>query len=183
MEHQKNNDPKKLEQLFTERIFSYANVPYRIRSFEEIIENPKETIAFDFENTKVYVNLDFALKHDGKIYIYDWKTGQKVQEDERQLSVYAMYANQRWDKNYDLIRIFDVYIYSNLPVKVKLNIKSIHDTKKYLRKSIKEMKSSLVDDEKNIASIDNFPMIENINICNRCQYKSLCYPENWKNLK
>ena len=45
------------------------------------------------------------------------------------------------------------------------------------------MKSSLVDDEKNIASIDNFPMIENINICNRCQYKSLCYPENWKNLK
>ena len=139
--------------------------------------------SFDFENTKVYVNLDFALKHDGKIYIYDWKTGQKVQEDERQLSVYAMYANQRWDKNYDLIRIFDVYIYSNLPVKVKLNIKSIHDTKKYLRKSIKEMKSSLVDDEKNIASIDNFPMIENINICNRCQYKSLCYPENWKNLK
>ena len=52
-------------------------------SYSDIL-SIEQLSSFDFENTKVYVNLDFALKHDGKIYIYDWKTGQKVQEDERQ---------------------------------------------------------------------------------------------------
>jgi len=134
---------------------------------------------FDFEDTKIYVNLDFAVKHDGKIYIYDWKTGQRVEEDERQLSIYAIYANQRWDKDFDLIRLFDVYIFRNLPVKIKLNIRSIHDTKKYVRNSIKEMHSMLDDVGKNIANIDNFPMVENVNICKKCQYKSLCFGDKW----
>ena len=61
LEHQMNNDPKKLEQLFAEQIFSYANVPYRIRSFEEIIENPKETIDFNFDAHTAIMDFDDEL--------------------------------------------------------------------------------------------------------------------------
>ena len=74
LEHQKNNDPKKLEQLFTEQIFSYANVPYKIRSFDEIIKNPKETIDFDFEAHNEIMDLDDELGSDGKLILKDDKT-------------------------------------------------------------------------------------------------------------
>ena len=74
LEHQKNNDPKKLEQLFTEQIFSYANVPYRIRSFDEIIKNPKETIDFDFDAHTAIMDLDDELGSDGRLILNDDKT-------------------------------------------------------------------------------------------------------------
>ena len=74
LEHQKSNDPKKLEQLFTERIFSHANVPYRIRSFNEIIENPKETIDFDFDAHTAIMDLDDELGSDGKLILNNDKT-------------------------------------------------------------------------------------------------------------
>ena len=74
LEHQKNNDPKKLEQLFTEQIFSYANVPYRIRSFDEIIKNPKETIDFDFDAHTTIMDLDDELGSDGRLILNDDKT-------------------------------------------------------------------------------------------------------------
>ena len=74
LEHQKNNDPKKLEQLFTEQIFSYANVPYKIRSFDEIIKNPKETIDFDFDAHTTIMDLDDELGSDGRLILNDDKT-------------------------------------------------------------------------------------------------------------
>ena len=74
LEHQKNNDPKKLEQLFTEQIFSYANVPYKSRSCDEIIKNPKETIDFDFEAHNAIMDLDDELGSDGKLILKDDKT-------------------------------------------------------------------------------------------------------------
>jgi hypothetical protein len=40
-------DPSKLERYFNEDIFVYANVPYKIKSYEAILENPKDTIEFD----------------------------------------------------------------------------------------------------------------------------------------
>ncbi|MDU8885655.1 hypothetical protein RXV94_05750 [Yeosuana sp. MJ-SS3] len=39
--------PNKLTDYFVEDIFVYANVPYKIKSYKEIIKNPKDTIIFD----------------------------------------------------------------------------------------------------------------------------------------
>jgi hypothetical protein len=41
--------PGKLHSYFSQDIFVYANVPYKIKSHEEILENPKDTIIFDEE--------------------------------------------------------------------------------------------------------------------------------------
>ncbi|MGI9202262.1 MAG: hypothetical protein ACR2QL_14465 [Woeseiaceae bacterium] len=40
-------DPQKLGELLHRRIFSYANVPYRIRPFADIWANPKSTVQYD----------------------------------------------------------------------------------------------------------------------------------------
>ena len=39
--------PTRLAQLLHQPVFSYANVPYRIKSFENQLENPKDTVVFD----------------------------------------------------------------------------------------------------------------------------------------
>ena len=41
--------PSKLEGLFNKDVFVYANVPYRIKSYQDILNNPKDTIEFDDE--------------------------------------------------------------------------------------------------------------------------------------
>jgi len=40
--------PGELESLLAKEIFTYANVPYRIKPYTEIVKNPKDTIEFDF---------------------------------------------------------------------------------------------------------------------------------------
>jgi len=39
--------PGSLAQYFSEEYFVYANVPYKIKNYAEIVENPKDTIDFD----------------------------------------------------------------------------------------------------------------------------------------
>ncbi len=41
--------PSRLESYFDKELFVYANVPYKIKSYEEILFNPKDTIVFDHD--------------------------------------------------------------------------------------------------------------------------------------
>jgi hypothetical protein len=46
----KKHQPEKLEDYFNKDIFVYANVPYIIKSYDEILKKPKDTIAFDHKS-------------------------------------------------------------------------------------------------------------------------------------
>lgn len=52
LEFIENHQPQTLEDLFDKEYFVYANVPYRIKSYEEILSNPKSTIVFDHVSDK-----------------------------------------------------------------------------------------------------------------------------------
>jgi len=41
--------PKKLETYFNEDLFVYANVPYKIKAYSDLLKKPKDTIDFDQE--------------------------------------------------------------------------------------------------------------------------------------
>lgn len=47
LEFAENYAPGRLAQYFSEDIFVYANVPYKIKSYADILKNPKDTIDFD----------------------------------------------------------------------------------------------------------------------------------------
>ena len=49
LEFAENHYPKKLYSYFDQEIFVYANVPYKIKSYEDMLKNPKDTIDFDLE--------------------------------------------------------------------------------------------------------------------------------------
>lgn len=42
-----NHKPGKLESFFAKDLFVYANVPYKIKQYQDLLKNPKDTIEFD----------------------------------------------------------------------------------------------------------------------------------------
>jgi len=42
-------DPQSLDQWLNRKTCTYAEIPYRIRSYQQTLENPKETIDYDFD--------------------------------------------------------------------------------------------------------------------------------------
>jgi len=49
LEFWEKQSPGDLQRYFTEDLFVYANVPYKIKPFEDILQDSKDTIEFDFE--------------------------------------------------------------------------------------------------------------------------------------
>lgn len=54
-----------------EQIFVYANVPYSIRTYDELVQNPKETVDLDLEKEARIEELVSQLGADGKMVIVD----------------------------------------------------------------------------------------------------------------
>ncbi len=59
--------PTRLRELLREPIFSYANVPYRIKDFDALLQNPKHTVLFDRELAERIEDRVAALGADGKL--------------------------------------------------------------------------------------------------------------------
>ena len=49
LEFIQKHQPGQLENLFNKDIFVYANVPYKIKAYEDLLANPKDTIVFNEE--------------------------------------------------------------------------------------------------------------------------------------
>lgn len=52
LEFMEDHEPGQLASLFNRECFVYANVPYRIKSYEDTLRNPKDTIEFDHASDK-----------------------------------------------------------------------------------------------------------------------------------
>ena len=61
--------PLVLQRMLNERIFAFANVPYRIRSYEAIVRNPKETIDFDEGLEQEIQERVAKMGNDGKLVL------------------------------------------------------------------------------------------------------------------
>jgi hypothetical protein len=59
--------PGELETLLAKEIFVYANVPYRIKPYAEIVKNPKDTINFDFDLNNKIKELTKEKGADGRL--------------------------------------------------------------------------------------------------------------------
>lgn len=69
--------PGALDKMLTENIFAYANVPYRIKPYNELVKNPFDTIEYDFAAAKIAAERVGKTGSDGKL-IWD-TTGQVMQ--------------------------------------------------------------------------------------------------------
>jgi len=61
------HDPNKLRNLLTREMFCYANVPYRLKPYAAILQNPKDTVVFDHELEAVIARRVQTKGGDGKL--------------------------------------------------------------------------------------------------------------------
>ena len=84
LEFIENHYPNKLGTYFKQDIFVYANVPYRIKSYSDILKNPKDTIDFDVESNekiaqkRLELGVDGALLRDENFFIYKVNLVEKL---------------------------------------------------------------------------------------------------------
>lgn len=67
LEVSNNFHPGKLDELLGKEIFTYANVPYQIKPYKEIIQNPKDTIVFNHKLNKQIVAMEELVGADAKL--------------------------------------------------------------------------------------------------------------------
>lgn len=59
--------PNRLTQLLTQRVYSYANVPYRLKDYAAIMENPRDTILYDTAVATLVQQRVAKLGADGRL--------------------------------------------------------------------------------------------------------------------
>lgn len=67
LEFIEDHQPGKIWQLMNKNGFVYANVPYRIKSYPEILRNPKDTIAFDHASDRTIHSRMKTIGADGAL--------------------------------------------------------------------------------------------------------------------
>ena len=140
-----------------------------------VIEDLEE---FDFNGAKIYVKLDFARKHDGKIEIIDWKTGKEEKEAATiQVGAYAIYAMKKWKVPLESIRAYLVYLTNPVPSlqEQPLSKELIKETEAFMTESVGQMQALLVDVPHNVPKgREAFPFTENTRFCSNCSFYQIC---------
>jgi CRISPR/Cas system-associated exonuclease Cas4 (RecB family) len=137
----------------------------------------EDFLSFNFEGNKIFLSMDFAMKKDDKVIIYDWKTGkERSSEFDLQLTCYSLYISEKFKISPEKIiaRIFNLSI--NKEDTFEINEEKLIEMKNYIREKVSKMKSFLEDVEENIAKEEKFPKEEGF-YCSRCNFKKICSGE------
>ncbi|MFD1062245.1 hypothetical protein ACFQ1Q_03225 [Winogradskyella litorisediminis] len=84
LEFIEQHKPRKLNSFFSKDLFVYANVPYKIKSYKDIVQNPKDTIVFDedadhkIRTKREQLGADGALLEDRNSTIYKVNFIEKI---------------------------------------------------------------------------------------------------------
>lgn len=69
LEASEQHHPSSLPRMLTKEIFSYANVPYRLNTYEQMLADPRQTIAFDHHLENVIDQRVAQIGADGKLVL------------------------------------------------------------------------------------------------------------------
>jgi len=136
----------------------------------------EEFSSFHLDNFKINLVIDCAIKKENAIIIYDWKTGKTLSEDlSIQLACYAFYALEKWKLLPDSLQVVEYNLQSNKANSFLVTSGEVEGIKGYIRGSIKDMQSPLVDLENNLPlDEDQFSKVEDERISLRCNFRKVC---------
>ena len=160
------------------RAFLASDLYERIQASDPGSWLPIETLdQFQFEGVGVWAVLDFAWKlPDGRIEIFDWKTGEvRPEANMLQLGCYALYVGQKYGVEADQVTTHLVYLGDGMQdMAFEVTEKDLIETRGEMRASIAAMRTRLRDKDENIAVRDDFAMTEDRGKCRICAFRRLC---------
>ncbi len=136
----------------------------------------EEFSSLRLDNIRINLVIDCAIREVEDIHIYDWKTGRSLSEDlSIQLSCYALYAMEKWKIPPERLRITEFNLSLNKANWFVIGSDQVEDTKGYIRGSIKDMQSLLIDTERNNpVEEEAFSKVEDERVTLRCNFRKVC---------
>lgn len=133
---------------------------------------------FQVEWDEAYGSPDFVREADGRVEIFDWKTGTESPEDEVQVTVYAAWALEQLQADPAAIEGRLVYLNDGARVeRVSISPNDIENVKTLILDELGGMKRVLVDAQSNTPKPPvEFPMTDDRALCRRCEYREICFP-------
>ncbi len=140
--------------------------------------NIEELKSFELGGTKVWAQPDLVRREEETIVLYDWQTGPvEPAELRQQLGIYALYVRRTWPELtapgvsmrgivYDLA--------GDGLVELELDEAMLAETQTMIESGIAQLRGLLLDPQANLAELRRFPMIDDLTVCRRCQFRELC---------
>jgi len=131
---------------------------------------------FYLDDIKIWAVLDCSFRTDDGITIIDWKTGRATSTDlSLQLSCYAMYCQDKWDVRPENISLVEYNLLSDQKTEFTITEAEIKDTTSYIKGSVADMKSLLLDVDNNVPKDEEFfKKIEDDRTRDKCNFKKIC---------
>lgn len=171
-------------------IFDLTRTLLESEAFDFITSLPREAIlevdepfqSFDFEfptigKKQVFAIPDVLLEHDDELYIIDWKTGDTAAPGIReQAGVYRLYAHQEYNVPEEKIHVTIADVGGNgQSLDPSGGVPSAAESRAFIQRSAAAMLDRLEDVPYNTAAIRNFPMTDNLSLCQQCGFKRACW--------
>jgi hypothetical protein len=131
--------------------------------------------SFRLDGLLFYIKFDFALRDGSDIIVYDWKTGNPTEQENKQLACYALYASERFDVPIENVRVSAVHLQPVLDANERyVQEDDIESARSFAKQSFSAMLNCLRDPARNRAAMDDFPMTGNFLRCSRCSFRGIC---------
>jgi len=125
--------------------------------------------------TPVYAIPDLALRLDGRVHVYDWKSGSPRPQDEFQLGVYALYAAETWGVAPEEVVCVDAYLTRGELVEKVHTREELEAIQARVEASLAEMRDLHFAADDDLGDEAAFPRVEEgSRECESCNYRQLC---------
>lgn len=155
-----------------------------LRSFKELpLRNWLEFedfCSFYLNGAKIWAVIDCSFRTEDGITIIDWKTGRGGTSDvSLQLSCYGMYGMERWGIRPEKIKLVEYNLLSDQSSEFFVTEGEIADIRSYIKGSIADMESLLVDMANNTPKEEiYFRKVEEDRERDRCNFRKVCESES-----
>ncbi|MEW6375372.1 MAG: PD-(D/E)XK nuclease family protein [Thermodesulfobacteriota bacterium] len=136
----------------------------------------EEFSYFHLDHIRINLAIDCAIREGDEVYIYDWKTGKSLSEDLTiQLCCYALYAMEKWHIHPESLTIIEYNLSFDKSNWFPITRGEVEDIKGYIRGSIKDMQSLLIDAGNNIPmQEERFSKVKDESVTLRCNFRKVC---------
>ena len=138
----------------------------------------EDLVSFEVGGVNVFLRMDLAFRDaQGRVVIVDWKTGRgEGKFSEVQVAGYALYAAEQGWAAPEEIQTELAYIAIPRYVRRSVDRRKLDHARNFIAKSAGNMKSLLFDPLANLARLEDYPMIDRPRVCQRCNFRRLCFP-------
>jgi hypothetical protein len=135
----------------------------------------EEKAEWQVEGIQVMAIADLALPAEGRLVIYDWKTGRDDGAYDAQLGVYGLAAREVWGYAPAQTVLRLLYLGDGVLKEHAFSEAQAEDAGRAIAEGAGKMLALLTDRARNTAHRDAFPMTPDRARCDPCFFQELCY--------